>query len=286
MAGTRGRLLLGWAVVALGLGAAACDTPTMVRAPARPGAPGALVAIAVDTPAHVNMYSDSFNRCVTTGCDGVGTTTITEPGGSTAPMRTLGDPAKKTITIGSDTYVFEVAIWDIVNSSHGDFMGIIRKNGTFVGYWGMCALDGGHNDWYTTTDPATGKKLIHWRNYGGIRADTGKVYHYIYDPATNLIKVYYKGPNETTGRLIYQGPPIKHVSNMPPPDPGPGHAPYTSESDYDTTLATGTGSGGTTSGTSPGTTGGTGTPPGAGTTNATAGSAMLSRGRVLAGAAP
>jgi hypothetical protein len=264
------RLLLTAAALGLTMAAAACDSPTAPHRPLpRPEMTGtsasALIAatpttVVADTPKPVDMYSDSFICNVSSQCPGTGKDTITETGGTKTPLRTLGTPARKTITVGGVTYTFDVSIWDKVNITGGDFVGVIKKNGTFAGYWGHCYFGDGVNAWYTTVEG--GKTLVHWVNSHGDTTNT-ETYHYVYDPSTGKLKIYHRLNGAAGETLIYDGPPIQHARNLNPPDPAPGKPAWTGESQFDSTVPATTG--GTT-----GTTGGTGTAtPTTGTTSPT-----------------
>jgi hypothetical protein len=227
---SRRRLLLGWAVMLVSAGVAACDSPVAPRS-VRDGA--ALVALADTQAGAPAAAADStswfyegcgtiYNTCPTTG-----TVTVAEPGGN-ATIGTFGPQWTQPVTVGTDNYGFQLGVIG------GSFIGVIWKNGTFVGYWGYCLFPAAWNDWYKTTD-AAGKVLIHWVNHelDSKGNKTGQRYHYIYDPATNTLKVYHRDKNGTT-KLVYQGPPIKSHSKLPPPDPAAGAGPYTNENQWTT----------------------------------------------------
>jgi hypothetical protein len=247
-----GRVLLKWCVLALAAGAAACDSPTVTDAPYSVNVPAGsrvLTPVTADTAVAVTDTADLFPNCTvdSSRCPGTGTKTLTEPDGTPTKIRTLGDSAKTTITVGTSKFTFELAIRDNNSPTGGDFIGVIYKDGVFVGYFGYCVYLDGVNSQYTTTDGA-GNTYIHWEN---THADTTKkdMYHYIYDPKNNELKIYHKKADGTTV-LVYQGPPIKNAENIPPPDPAAGAGPYTGENQYAPGSIP-------TTGTSTGTTGGT-----------------------------
>jgi hypothetical protein len=225
----RRRFLLGWAVMLVSAGVAACDSPV---APRSMGGGPALVAMADTQAGAPAAAADSttwfyegcgtiYNNCPTT--DSV---TVAEPGGN-VKIGTFGPKWTQPVTIGGDNYGFQLGV------KNGSFIGIIWKNGTFVGYWGYCLFPNAWNDWYKTTD-ATGKVLIHWVNHelDSKGKKTGQRYEYVYDPATNTLKVYHRDKNGNT-KLVYQGPPIKSHGKLPPPDPA-GADPYTNENQWTT----------------------------------------------------
>jgi len=225
----RQRLLLGWAVVLVSAGVAACDSPIVAPRSVGGGAP--LVATA-DTQAAATAdtsttTTDLYANCdINNSCPTTGTVTVAEPGGN-ATIGTFGPGYTSTVTVGGNNYGFQLGL------INGSFIGIIWKNGAFAGYWGYCLFPNAMNNWYKTTD-ANGKVTIHWENHelDSNRKDTGQMYHYIYDPSTNTLKVYHRDRNGNT-KLIYQGPPIKTHSKLPPPDPA-GANPYTDESQWTT----------------------------------------------------
>ena len=241
----RRKLPLRLLALALAMGAAACaDSPTGTELPYSVNQPRTLVAMTettsstalADTTATAGDRdtTDLFPNCDVSGsrCPGTGTATITEPGGTTTKLRTLGADAKKDITVGTTKWTFELAIWDNGSATGGDFIGVIYKDGKFVGYFGYCVYIDGVNSQYTTKD-AAGNVYIHWEN---THADTTKkdMYHYIFDPQKNVLKIYHKKTDGTTV-LVYQGPPITHAKNLPPPDPASGAGPYTEEKQFDRT---------------------------------------------------
>jgi hypothetical protein len=229
----RRRFLLGWAVMLVSAGVAACDS-----SPVAPSTEGsrALAAtttetVAADTATQAGAADSTswfyegcgtiYNTCPTT--DSV---TVAEPGGN-VKIGTFGPQWTQPVTIGTDKYGFQLGVVG------GSFIGVIWKNGTFVGYWGYCLFPRAWNDWYKTTD-ATGKVLIHWVNHelDSKGNKTGQRYEYVYDPQTNTLKVYHRDKNGNT-KLVYQGPPIKTHSKLPPPDPA-GADPYTNENQWTT----------------------------------------------------
>lgn len=224
---SRRRYLLSWAMLVVSAGVAACDSPT--AAPLSTGGGRALVAVAesASTVAAADT-ADLFPGCsINNGCPTTGTVTVPETGGNST-IGTFGPQWTAPVTVGGANYGFQIGL---VN---GSFIGIIWKNGVFQGYWGYCLFPNAQNNWYQTTDPATGKTYLHWENHelDSNRNDTGQVYHYIYDPSTNTLKVYHRDRNGNT-KLIYQGPPIKDHGKLPPPDPA-GANPYTNENQYTT----------------------------------------------------
>jgi hypothetical protein len=273
------RLLLTAAALGLTMAAAACDSPTAPFEAPRPAS--RLVAIEAGTTAtldtatvapqvHDSTSICSFTCTVWDTDPGVDTITIRQPGGDSIRFRELGPQGQSKIGVGTDSFTLQVGIWD-KGTPHGDFLGVLRKNGQIVGYWGHCSLEGGINAQWVETDPATGKKYVHWKNWATSGVDAGKTYHYIYDPQTNTQKIYYQGPGDTSGRLIYQGPPIQTAGKIPPPVPAAGTW-YTGESQYTSSWATpgATAPGhaattGTTTGTTGSTTGTTGTTGSTGT---------------------
>jgi hypothetical protein len=207
-------------------------------------------------------------------CTPTDSVTVAEPGGNFT-IGTFNPTWSTTLTTGGNTYKYQMGLTGV----GGSFLGILWKNGAFAGYWGYCLFPNANNAQYKTTDPATGKEYIHWQNHelDSANNDTGEMYHYIYDPQTNTLKVYHRQRNGSTS-LIYQGAPIKDHGKLPPPDPAPGTGPYTNESQYTSgrpvppTPAAPPTSGGTTTpgSTTPPTSGGT-TPS---DTTATVGSPM------------
>jgi|GEM_PF-2186232 len=273
------RLMFGWAA-ALAVAVSACDAPTLspVAAPAesiRLIAPATPTATTADTATR----ADLFPKCTVSSsrCEGTDTIKIAQPGGDTVRVRTFDENSKNTMIFGGDTVVMQLGILDVNNATGGDFIYVIWRDGQFAGYFGHCAFVDGNNKEYITTD-STGKKLVHMENS---HQDTtnNEVHHYVYDPATNKLKVYHRKNGETTERLIYDGPPIKNIANVPPKDPPAGQGPYTSEAQLSSTTGTGTtgtgttGTGttgtGTTGTTGTGTTGGTTTSPPTTTTTTT-----------------
>ncbi|HET6229489.1 MAG TPA: hypothetical protein VFE05_05365 [Longimicrobiaceae bacterium] len=232
----RRRLMLGWSVVALALGAAACDSPTDPLTAPRPAsrlvATGTMATATLDSAAVARDSTPvcSFTCTVWDSTPGVDTVVIRTPGGDSIRLREFGPQGQSKIVVGGDTFTLQVGVWD-KGTTHGDFLGVLRKNGQVVGYWGHCSLVGGINAQWVETDPATGKKYVHWKNWATGGVDAGKTYHYIYDPQTNTLKIYYQGPGDTSGRLIYQGPPIGHATKIPSPVPAAGTW-YTDESQY------------------------------------------------------
>jgi hypothetical protein len=265
-------MLFGW-VAALSVLAAACDSPTLAPS-ARAGilinAPFSFdTALVRDTMVSVadSDTTDLWPDCTvdSSRCPGTDTIKIAQPNGDTVPVRVFGPGEQTTIVVGQDTFVFQLGILNEDNSTGGDLMGIVWKDGEFAGYFGHCVFGDGDNREYITTDPLTGKQYIHWENFHQDTTNT-EMYHYIYDPSTNTLKIYHR-PNGGTAVLIYQGPPIKDIHNTPPPDPQPGNGPYTSESQFpgnSSTPSGGTPSGGTPSG--PGTPPAPPSPPGPGNT--------------------
>lgn len=223
----RRRWLFGWAVMLVSAGVAACDSA--VTAPTSTGRglvatePATAVAVAdSDTTSLWTPSCDLTNHCTPT--DSV---RVTEPGGNVT-IGTFDSTTTATVTVGGNTYKFQLGLTGV----GGSFIGILWKNGAFVGYWGYCLFPNAMNSQYKTTDPATGKVYIHWENHelDSANHDTGQMYHYIYDPQTNTLKVYHRKNGTTT--LIYQGPPIQSHNKLPPPDPAPGAGPYTGENQY------------------------------------------------------
>jgi len=223
---SRRRFLLGWAVMLVSAGVAACDSS--IVAPYSTGGSRALVAVPVTEVAVADSdTTDLYANCdINNNCPTTGTVTVAEPGGNTT-IGTFGPGYTSTVTVGGNTYGFQLGL------INGSFIGIIWKNGVFAGYWGYCLFPNAMNNWYKTTDPVTGKVYIHWENHelDSNRNDTGQMYHYIYDPQTNTLKVYHR-KNGTT-KLIYQGPPIQGHGKLPPPDPA-GANPYTNENQWTT----------------------------------------------------
>lgn len=267
----RQRFLLGWAVMLVSAGVAACDSSPVAPRSAGAGAP--MVATA-DTQAAApadtsTTVTDLYANCdINNSCPTTGTVTVAEPGGNTT-IGTFGPGYTSTVTVGGNNYGFQLGL------INGSFIGIIWKNGAFVGYWGYCLFPNAMNNWYKTTD-ATGKVTIHWENHelDSNRRDTGQMYHYIYDPATNTLKVYHRDRNGNT-KLIYQGAPIQSHGKLPPPDPA-GANPYTNENQWTTGVpvpAVPTGTASTATPTSE-----TATPATA-TESSTATAAMAARGR-------
>ncbi len=262
------RLLFGWAA-ALAVAVSACDSPT-VAPTAAPAESRRLIGHETTTTttatADTATRAELFPKCTVSSsrCEGTDTIKIAQPGGDTIKVRTFDANSKNTMIFGGDTVVMQLGILDVNNATGGDFIYIIWRDGVFSGYFGHCAFVDGNNKEYITTD-STGKKLVHMENS---HQDTtnNEVHHYVYDPATNKLKVYHRKNGETTERLIYDGPPIKNISNVPPKDPPAGQGPYTSESQLSSTSGTGstgtgtTGTGTTGTGTT-GTTGGTTTSP-------------------------
>jgi hypothetical protein len=268
----RRRLLLGWAVMLVGAGVAACDSPIVAPRSVGGGAP--LVATA-DTQAAApvaDSVSDLYANCdINNSCPTTGTVTVTEPGGN-ATIGTFGPGYTSTVTVGGNNYGFQLGL------INGSFIGIIWKNGAFAGYWGYCLFPNAMNNWYKTTDP-TGKVYIHWENHelDSNRKDTGQMYHYIYDPQTGTLKVYHRDRNGNT-KLIYQGPPIQGHGKLPPPDPA-GANPYTNENQWTNGVPVPAVPAGTTT-TSPATpTSETATPATETETMSAATAAMVARGR-------
>jgi hypothetical protein len=257
------RLLFGW-TAALAVAVSACDSPTLERVTA-PAESTRLIVLETTTTtattADTATRADLFPKCTVSSsrCEGTDTIKIAQPGGDTVRVRTFDENSKNTMIFGGDTVVMQLGILDVNNATGGDFIYIIWRDGQFAGYFGHCAFVDGNNKEYITTD-STGKKLVHMENS---HQDTtnNEVHHYVYDPETNKLKVYHRKNGETTERLIYDGPPIKNIANVPPKDPPAGQGPYTSEAQFSSTSGTGTTGTGTTGTGTTGTTGGTTTSP-------------------------
>jgi hypothetical protein len=241
----RRRLLMGWAVGVLGLGAAACESPTAPATGTRTGATEWLIAAApatgmtLDTLTIAKLDTTRFKCVAGNDCPGVDTITVKLPGNDSLRLIELDSTSKQKVIVGTDTFVFQIGIWDRVPPNPGDFIGIIWKNGKFAGFWGHCSMEPADNWEYITRDPVTGKVEVHWFNR---RRTDGKQYHYIYDPKTGKLKILYTPPGSTVETPIYDGPPIQHPRNIPPPIPAAGHGPWTGENQYDSTLPASTGS--------------------------------------------
>jgi len=220
--------LLAWAVMVVSAGVAACDSA--VTAPTTTGR--GLVSTETTQQAAAVADSDTTSlwtpSCdLTNHCTPTDSVTVAEPGGN-VKIGVFDSTTTAKVTVGGNTYKFQLGLTGV----GGSFIGILWKNGTFVGYWGYCLFPNAMNKTYKTTDPATGKVYIHWENHelDSANHDTGQMYHYIYDPQTNTLKVYHQKNGTTT--LIYQGPPIQSKNKLPPPDPAPGAGPYTGEGQY------------------------------------------------------
>lgn len=260
----RRRMLFSW-VAALSIAAAACDSPTFAPRSADPAGPTRLVA----TTTAVAAREDLFPNCTLTSsqCEGTGSISITEPDGDKIPVRTSDNTTKRTLVVGQDTFVFQVGIHDVDNETGGNFLFIIWKNGQFVGYFGQCLWEDGDNKAYMVTE--NGKTYIHYENTHQPPSTSTEMWHYIYDPQTNTLKIFYR-PNGGTAVEVYRGPPIKNQENLRPPLPQNGAGPWTSENQFDPNSGTGTTGTGTGTGTTGGTgTGSTGTSTGTGTTSPT-----------------
>jgi hypothetical protein len=134
-----------------------------------------------------------------------------------------------------------------------DFIGVLaadrNNNGMIdypdeiIGFIGRCSL--ATNETYIVDDGVTGKpRWVHWINRS---RDESEYYHYIYDAATNTLKIYHHRNGKTIE--IYKGPPIQDPSKIPPPDPP--------SADWSTPDSASTGTAGTAPPTQPGTTTGT-----------------------------
>jgi hypothetical protein len=225
----RRKLLPGCATVLASAILAACgDSPVAPRH----ADPSRTLIVTMDTAAAVavadtsNLWTPDCN--LDNFCTPTGSVTVPEPGGNFT-IGTFNSTWSATLTVGGNTYKYQMGLTGV----GGSFIGILWKNGTFAGYWGYCLFENAKNRQYKTTDPATGKVSIHWENHELDTAGnlTGEMYHYIYDPQTNTLKVYHRQRNGTTS-LIYQGAPIKNHGKLPPPDPAPGAGPYTNENQY------------------------------------------------------
>ena len=272
----RTRTLGGSAALVLVLAMAACDTvPTSTSAPGAPSlliAPTAptrdTVAVALAETARVDTTPQVFGPPEGTRSRDVGDDTFNldfwvDGRHITHRVRTLTQDARTVERTGKPDLIFEWAILDdmLYGSLYGsdDFIGIIgedRNNdgmisypSEVIGFWGRCTL--ATNQTYSKNDPATGKpRWIHWENYD---SDEEEMYHYIFDPVTNNLKIFHRHED---GRVVqvYDGPPIKDPGKMPPPDPQ-------ASTTTGTTTTTASTPGTTTTASTPGTTTGTTTAP-------------------------
>ncbi|MDB4950360.1 MAG: hypothetical protein JWM27_3009 [Gemmatimonadetes bacterium] len=241
------RWMLTGVVTALALAASACESPTLVSRPApAAGIERLIVEAAPGTLSPATQARDTlFKRCggVTTGCEGDDTVVIHEPGGGLTPVRVFTDSGSQVVVSGTDTVTAQLGIWDNGDTTNGDFIGVLWRHGQFAGYWGHCSFVDGLNLQYTTTDPA-GNVYIHWENTHANPNDP-EMYHYIYDPVHNTLKIYHRHSDGSTV-LIYFGPPIQNADKLFPyvPDPPAGHGPWTNESQWPGQHPTGGGGAG------------------------------------------